>query len=258
MSLLIHMGVQKTGSTALHHFLQRNRDALAGRVQVLTPVKQSATRHLGRVAGLFSLNEATEADLVAAIRAVRDEINGPDTILSHENLPGAMPGRGGVVTLFPRIGEIMALLHRELSMFAPSFAVVTRDMPRWKQSVWGQAVRTDSYARTLPDFLEETGEVGDWEELATRMRAATSAPVHVLRIEDEADSARPGAQLLGLLGLRMDEIQALSPVEGRRNPSLNTGALEFMRLINTLELNPPARRKVAQLVEKNQGLFAST
>lgn len=258
MSLLIHMGVQKTGSTALHHFLQRNRDALAGRVQVLTPVKESATRNLGRVAGRFSLDEATEAELVSAIRAVRAEIDGPNAILSHENLPGAMPGRGGVVALFPRVGDIMALLHRELAMFSPEFAIVTRDMPRWKKSVWGQAVRTDNYPRTLPDFLDETGNAGEWEDLAARMRAATDAAVHMLRIEDETDSVRPGAQLLGLLGLGRDEILALSPIEGRRNPSLNTGALEFMRLINTLGLNPPARRKVAQLVERNQGLFAST
>lgn len=44
--LIIHCGVQKTASTAFHHFLQRNHAALHPWLNFRTPEKGSPTRDL--------------------------------------------------------------------------------------------------------------------------------------------------------------------------------------------------------------------
>jgi hypothetical protein len=250
------MGVQKTGSTALHHFVQRNQAALP--MRVLTPEKGTPVRRMGRLAAQFTLDEGKRDDFVAAIRTVRDVLDagqGP-VLISHENLVGAMPGRAGTVALYPRIGEVVALLDEHLAPHVPVYAVYSRDMGPWKRSVHNQAVKTDSYPRPLADFLAETEDCGTWDDLAARLERAAPGRAHVFALEDEPDRTRPGAQLLRLCGMSADEIAALDPVPGKRNESLNTGALEFMRLINMAGLTPPARTKVAQLVARNQSLFA--
>ncbi|WP_322865162.1 hypothetical protein U5922_002495 [Aquicoccus sp. G2-2] len=257
--LIIHLGVQKTGSTALHHFLQSNHAALAGRLDVMTPVKGSAMRELGRLAARFSLSASEEPAFLAAIDTVRTALaQGQGTcLLSHENLPGAMPGRGGVTALFPQLEAIIARLEARLAPHRPEYALYTRAMPAWKRSVHNQAVRSDNYTGTLPEFLAETAAVTDWQPLAARLDAAAPGRAHIFRLEDEPDSTRPGQQLLRLAGLSADEIATLAPLSGKRNPSLNSGALEFMRLLNGLDLARPARRAVADLIHQNPALFTT-
>ena len=48
--LIVHMGVQKTGSTSIQRHLRRNEDALAGDLVVRTPEEGSPMRPLGRAA----------------------------------------------------------------------------------------------------------------------------------------------------------------------------------------------------------------
>ena len=259
--LIVHLGLQKTGSTSLHHFLQKNAAALEPRLQILTPRRESPTRAMGRIAALFSLDPAREGDFTAAIAAVRAEIGAdsrPVTLISHENLPGAMPGRGGTATLYPALEEIVARLDTHLAPFVPEYALFTRDMGAWKRSVWGQAVRSDGYAEPFETFLAETADCGTWESLGQRLRAAAPGRAHVFALEDEPDPARPGTQLLRLAGLSEAEISALAPQTRSSNTALNSGSLEFLRLLNSLKLDREPRRRVAELAIRNQALFVST
>ena len=115
--LIVHMGVQKTGSTSLHHFLQVNRERLAPALTVLTPKRGTPTRDMGRAAALYSvhLDEVHETRLSEAITTVKDQIDTfPGTcLISHENLPGAMIGRAGTVTLYPHLDAILARRERD-------------------------------------------------------------------------------------------------------------------------------------------------
>ena len=259
--LIVHMGVQKTGSTSLHHFLQVNRERLAPALTVLTPKRGTPTRDMGRAAALYSvhLDEVHETRLSEAITTVKDQIDTfPGTcLISHENLPGAMIGRAGTVTLYPHLEAILARLDTFLAPYVPEYVIYTREMGVWKRSAHNQAIRSDGYAGDYDTFLTETAEAGDWDGLANRFEAAAPGRAHVFRLEDEPDRSRPGTQLLKLAGLSDDDIDALKPQRKRRNESLNPGSLEFMRQINTLALAPKHRRSVADLVEKNQGLIVT-
>lgn len=262
--LTVHMGVQKTASTAFHHFLHLNAGRLDGRLTVRTPAPATPARAAARAAIAYSLapDAAHRAALADRIGALRDELlaTGPAPILvSHENLPGAMPGNSGEVRLYPQIGAILALLAENLAPFAPKFVFYTREMAAWKASVYNQAVKTDGYAGTRATFDTETADCGTWDEMRARAAAAVGADrVAFFRLEDETDPMRPGRQLLAHAGLAPDEIAALAPLQQRANESLNPGSLEFMRQLNRVGLAAKPRTKVMQLVTRNQALFAPT
>ncbi|WP_204113528.1 hypothetical protein [Shimia biformata] len=258
--VIVHCGAQKTGSTAFHHFVQQNHERLRGRVEIRTPQKGTVTRDLGRTCALFSLDlEAHEDALVALIQQIGTDVAATDCtcIISHENIVGAMMGRSGVTTLYPALPKIIALFEKHLAPVQPVYVIYTRDMGAWKKSVHNQAVKSDSYAGTQAQFLAETEDCGTWEQLEQDLVARLGRDrVVFFRLEDEPAQDRPGQQLLRLAGLSEAEIATLDPVPGRRNESLNPGALEFMRQMNGLGLGRPARRQVAALIKKNPALFA--
>jgi hypothetical protein len=260
-AVTLHIGVQKTASTALHHLLRRNADALAAQLVVRMPVQGTPAQRMGRAAVDFSLDPSPEreAHLVAQIEALRDEITAGElpALISHENLPGAMLGNPGVTTLYPMLERLVALYERYLAPLVPRYAFYTRDMAAWKRSVHNQAVKTDGYSGTFDDFTAETADCGTWDSLASRLRSAVGDDrVAVFALEDEPDPKRPGQQLLRFAGLSEAQIAALSPLAWQPNQSLNPGALEFMRQANAANLGPQARNKVMQIVIDNQALFA--
>ncbi len=260
--LIVHCGVQKTATTSFHHFIARNRAALVPLAEVLTPAKGSPTRDLGRAAMTFSLDPTTAnaARLSSCAATLREVVmaGAGTAIVSHENLPGAMIGNGAVVTLYPLLERIVAILEREFAPLVPEYVFYTRDMEGWKNSVYNQAVKSDHYPRSRAEFLTETAECGDWDGLHARMDALVGADrVRFFRLEDEADHDRPGAQLLRHAGVPDATLGALAPMARRANPGLNAGALEFMRLLNGLGLARPARRQVAGLISANQSLFVA-
>lgn len=260
--LIVHMGVQKTGSTSIQRHLRRNADVLSGRLLVRTPEEGSPMRPLGRAAVAFSL--APDEDRAALLRrAFRDVLETlPDrdvpAVISHENLAGAMPGNGGETRLFPALPQIAALLSAEARDFAPDFVIYTRKQKAWRPSVWAQAVRTDGYGRSLAAFEAETADLPGWGDLLRRMRAEIGDQVTRFRLEDEADAHRPGRQLLRHAGLDEAAIDALEPLEGQHNSRLNDGATEFLRCLNGLALNPHAHGRIVDLVARTQHLFAAT
>lgn len=261
--LILHLGVQKTGSTSLHRFLSRNRAALADRLQVFTPEKRSPLRALGRATTRFSLSPTPESRAVLEAAAVRLRETLPDgdtpLLISHENLPGAMLGNGGTVTLYPRLEEILTLLSGAFAPMSPEVVIYTRDMSDWKRSVHAQAIRSDRYVKTRDEFLADTEACGTWDELEHRLIALLGPEqVRILRLEDETEDARPGRQLLRHAGLTETDIAGLTPITGRSNQSLNAGALEFLRLINALDLDRPARRAVTDMVRRKQSLFKTS
>lgn len=257
--VIIHLGVQKTGTTSLQQFLMLNRAALTTRLVIRAPEAGTPMRPLGRAAVAFSLkpDADNEARLIEAIAVVRDGLPGDDrpVLISHENLAGAMPGNGGETRLYPVLPRILALLDRGFAPLRPVYVTYGREMAAWKASVWSQAVRTDGYARSYAAFLDETRDLPDWDDLTARLEAAAPRRVHHLRLEHETDPLRPGRQLLALAGLDPAEIAALQPLKSPGMIRLNAGATEFLRRLNALPLNPVARAKVADLVSRAQPLF---
>lgn len=262
--MILHLGVQKTGTTSLQRFLRLNASALADRLMIRTPEQGTPMRPLGRAAIRLSL--APGGDNEHALRAAFEDVldtlpDGPQiALISHENLAGAMPGNGGETRLYPALPRIAQLLDKVAQQrgFAPIFAICTRNMTDWKPSVWAQAVRTDGYAGDWDRFQRDTADLPGWGDLFRRMGAKLGARrVHRLRLEDETDPARPATQLLRLAGLDPARIATLPPLEGRAMERLSSGSTEFLRRINGLALDPGIRDKVAELVARSQTLFAA-
>ena len=260
--LILHMGVQKTGSTGLQRHLHRNAAALADRLIVRTPEEGTPMRPLGRSAIAYSLNPGS--DHKRALEIAFDDVletlppNDLPVVISHENLAGAMPGNGDAAGLFPNLPAIARILAAQAKDCATEFVIYTRNMRTWKPSVWAQAVRTDGYNKTIDMFTQETQNLPGWGDLMRRLADAVGAErVHRLRLEDETDDQHPGRQLLQLAGLTDPEIDALEPISGAANPRLNTNSIEFLRRLNGLALNPYARGKVVDLVARTQHLFAA-
>ncbi|MEM7319525.1 MAG: hypothetical protein AAF408_10950 [Pseudomonadota bacterium] len=257
--LIIHCGVQKTATTAFHHFVQKNRGDLPGNLEILTPQKGTLTREVGRLCGLYSLEPRHKDQLGQQLSNLRhDLLQASGTcVISHENIPGAMLGRAGVTTLYPMFESIIAILQEHLAPMLPEFVVYTRDMPSWKASVYNQAVKSDGYSKSYNEFLTETADCGSWASLLARIeKNVGQSRVRFFNLEDEEDASRPGSQLLRHVGLSQRQILNMSPVSGRRNESLNTGSLEFQRLLNSLDLPKTVLRPVRRLVQTNQSLFA--
>jgi len=261
--LVLHCGLQKTGTTSFHHFVQKNAGALPDGLRILTPEKGTVARTVGRRAVLWTSapDDKTRAEFIAAIVDLRQAIEaaveaGAETVLvSHENLPGAMPGYWGETGLYPHLEEVIDLLDTHLAPFVPEYVVYVREMASWKRSVHNQAVKSDGYTGDWDQFLTETAAYPDWAGLRARLERALGDRQRVFRLEDEADASRPGAQLLQHVGCPEDALGAMTFKPARLNQSLNAGALEFMRQINAQHLDRVARRKVAQLVRDNQALF---
>lgn len=260
--LILHVGVQKTGSTAIQRHLMGNAGLLADRLIVLTPEEGTPMRPLGRAAVAYSLSPSagTEAALRIAFQHVLDGLPGNDLpiLLSHENLAGAMPGNGGETGLYPTLPQIALLLSDAAAGFDVELVFYSRKMDDWKPSVWAQAIHTDGYMRRLTEFQTETEAMPGWGNLLQRLTGAIGADrVTRFRLEDEEDTTRPGWQLLRHAGLADAEIAALAPLDGLSMPRLNGGATEFLRRLNGLSLSPHARGKVADLVARTQYLFTA-
>ena len=257
--LYVHLGLAKTGTTSLQHFLARNAAALKAHVVVHTPAAGSPTQKMGRAAMEFSLDPSPErqAGLVAAIAAVRAGLvaTGQDCLISHENLPGAVPGNGATRTLYPMILRILDLLDQGLAPMVPHYVMYLRDMQDWKRSVYGQVVISDRYAQTHDRYQADMADCGTWGELEARIRGHVGANrLSLFWLEDEPDPRFPGQQLLRLAGLAQTDIAALKPIS-KRNTRMAPAALEFVRQMNQLDLNAPVQLKLVDLVSKHQALF---
>lgn len=260
--IIVHLGLHKTSSTAIQRHLERNADALADRLVVRTPQEGTPMRPLGRAGLAYSLHPGTDTEtaLKIAFQDVLETLPGNDlpAIISHENIAGAMPGKGGETGLYPALPRIVAILAKAARGQEVEFVYYWRNMERWRASVWAQLVRSEGYQRGWPEFQAEIAALPVWGDLHRRMRAdAAGARVTRFSLEDEPEHDRPGSQLLAHAGLDPAEIAALRPLEAPVNERLSPSSTEFLRRLNGLAIHPHARRKVSDLVARAQPLFTA-
>lgn len=260
--MIVHLGVHKTGSTAIQRHLYRNSAALADRLVIRTPELNKPIHGLGRAAMRFSLNQSSdcEAVLKLAFADLLDDLPANDlpVLISHENIAGAPPGSAGTEQLYPAMPKIAALLKKWARDFDLSFVFYSRGMKSWRHSLWAQIVRSEGYVKTLAEFEDDISGLAGWGDLNKRMvRSVGASHVHRLRLEDEADRCHPGSQLLRHAGIGSQDISALPQYSGDAHERLRPAATEFIRQVNGLSLEPHARREVVELAAYAQNLFTA-
>lgn len=174
--LIMHLGVHKTSSTAIQRHLYRNAQTLSDRLIVRTPVPQTPMQALGQAAMRFSLTPSsdTETLLKVALGEVLDSLPDNDlpVLISHENVAGAPPGKGGETRLYPALPRIAALIQKRARDFDLSFVFYSRGMKSWRSSLWAQIVRSEGYDREFSVFARETQDLPGWGDLRKRMASA--------------------------------------------------------------------------------------
>ncbi|MEL7091075.1 MAG: hypothetical protein AAFN94_05000 [Pseudomonadota bacterium] len=255
MRLFLHMGPHKTGTTSLQAMLRRNADALGDGIKVIVPGSESPIKPLAQVMWRFSMGRADWSEVQAEVVETTQMLRATDAetlIVSHENLCGAMMGSGTETAFYPHLSRFMDCFDRHLNGVAPEYVFYQRDSAQWLKSVHNQVVKQNLYADDLTHFLAGTDQP-DWSGIAGLSRPGRQ--VHLFDLADEPDRARPGQQLLRLVGLDDDRIAALKPVPDMRNESLSVGALEFMRIINALRIDQATRRQIMNQVIARPELF---
>ena len=137
-SLYIHVGLPKTGSSAIQRFLVDNRDALLAAGLGLGPY---LTLPSGKSA---ALRRAIADEGLPAVMAALAASPGDSIAISSEQLSSI---------LFEAPAEAEALRDAALPHFRPVVVVFLRRQDYWHESLYAQQVKT-SYADTIEAYTE--------------------------------------------------------------------------------------------------------
>lgn len=224
--ILLHLGPHKTGSAFMQRMAEFNIPRLPPGIEVIERVNPDllALREITK-----SLRSAEEARrrapeiAEAAARVERWTRNAGASLVSHEALLGATPGRHRIRGLYPFIETILPAMLEGLSGAGASvgIALYARDFTAWMRS-------NDAYRRKKEHILVRTllrrpfsparyaarhGMPAGWDDLHRRIRAAAGGrSVHVLSFEAESRAGLLGAGLWRLMGLSEAEIDGLERI----------------------------------------------
>jgi len=224
--ILLHLGPHKTGSAFMQRMAEFNIPRLPPGMEVIERINPDllALREITK-----SLRSADQARRCApeitatAARLERWTQNAAQSLVSHEALLGATPGRHGIRGLYPFIETILPAMLEGLAGAgaAIEIALYERDFAAWMRS-------NDAYRRKKEPFLVRTflrrpfspvryaarhGLTAGWDDLHRRIRAAAGGrAVHVFSFEEESRAGLLGAGLWRLMGLSGAEIAGLERI----------------------------------------------
>lgn len=232
MSVFLHVGAPKTGTTTLQHVLRQNRRALA-RVGVSYP--GTGADHFHAAQDLLGINFAGWRDprTEGAWERLVTEVNawqGRHCVVSHELLAWASP----------------ETIERAVDAFSPHEVHVVytvRDLSRLVPAMWQESLKnrgTVPMGKALRRMRNRAGslEPGKTPPLARAVNpagvleqwaAATGAArVHVLVLGKDAHPDQLWWDFAGLLGVDPASFETTRP----SNPSLGVAEAELLRRLN--------------------------
>ena len=246
--ILLHIGYEKTGTTAIQRFLARNRNALA-RQGVLYPVSPGDENHV-----LLPLS-VTERDL-PDLRAMCDD---PDEllrlfaeifpreiaasscrrlILSSEHCSSRLVSDLELIRLKALLGRFSGKIKIVLYLRRQD-RVATALYSTWVKSGWGEPFRLPSDAERL-----------DWRPIVERWARIFGRDNLILRIFREPEEG--GFDAVADFGAAADlDMSKLARGKFRANASLIGRPLEFLRRLNAFkarQADAAARQRRYELV----------
>ncbi len=233
-ALVLHVGLPKTGSTALQFWCHKNRAFLADRgISYPAPSENEfAPKHQFVVNGLLK-QDFTE--LRAALRAQRT----PVVILSSE----------GISNHFARFEPSALAKFREITRnYDVHVLMMARDPEAWTKSLWKEGLlATPGYAFGLEKYatLPRVQRLTQHELLLEKIsRAFGAVKTTLARFEDGWTEA-----LLSVSGMDPEAAAMLQDVDDK-NVSISDDLCEIIRQVNAQRLQANLRGAILGLIQE--------
>lgn len=257
VTVIWHLGFQKTGTTTFQSFLRRNDAALSEEIAIFP--KQHWTQRL-QTAGLSYWDDPSlenEKALKGKARAIREKVREQGKtmgLVSDENVIGLnlYDEKGGMIDM---AAAIMPILERAISPSRSIFVFYTRNFDSWFKSAHNQCVKQLRCRDNLEDFVEKTPFSTDWDAHQKQLKDAVQSPVIFRDLGEDAKEGLPmGGHILELAGIDRKAFSEFSSPIGR-NESLSPAALDFMLEINRSHLHEHGLEIVRTKVLKHPQAF---
>ncbi|GEM_PF-2524458 len=216
--ITLHIGAHKTGTTYIQRTLTLNRtrlpltfETVPRRHPHLHAITQTTAGCQTREAAL-----AAAADLRLEAEALARRFRRVENLLiTHEGLPGPLPGRPQFKGLYPMAQYLLAPIIEGLQSGGAKVSVVlyTRRFKDWQASLYRYRFIKHPERRYNPRrYAERTGLPGSWDDLIARLRAGLGdVPLTVIAYEKDRRTGLLGRGLYQIAGLSTAEIAALRP-----------------------------------------------
>lgn len=233
----LHIGTEKTGSTAIQGFLAANRAALAQQGYTYSRIANE-TNHIAMAAyavdaeknlDLHRHNRVTTSTQEAFRRRIRKQLSaeldtGNIVVISNEHLSSKALEPDDIQTvasLFAQIGadvEVIVYLRRLVPMIEASYSTFVKS---WRTQPFSFSFEVDRHLRY------------DLRALVDRWEAAFPGRVRVRLFREELKQQPTELLRDFLTTIGVDLTDDFIMPDGTSNPSLSREATELLRLINT-------------------------
>ncbi len=258
LKIFIHLGFQKTGTTFAQSVFSRNREIIEPHCAFR--IRGGKTRKLRKACNAFlkTPTSGRRKDLTAVFADIRSEFEQSGrsvAFLSDENIIGHDYYKEGQPSLTEAIGIMLPLMEEAFSGHDLCFLFFTREMDAWLRSSYNQSVFARRYTISYEDWVHGIPFETDWDEIRRITEAATTtARVVFFSFEDERQKRFMGISLLKEIGLS-DEALSRIKVPPRKNESLPSGAIAFLREANATEMSEQDMHVLRRLLRTNRDCF---
>lgn len=258
ITVIWHLGFQKTGTTIFQSLIRRNIDDLERHCRVFP--KRDWTQALQDAARAFwaAPGAAAETALATEARAIRDAIAAAGRthgIVSDENIIGLefYDHRGGMIDM---AAAILPVLEAAVAPARSEFIFYTRDWDSWFRSAHNQAVKQLRNRYDAQEFRANAPFAEDWETHHRRLSGLVQGQVTFRDLGADAQRGWPmGGFILTRAGVPEAAFEHFNSPIGR-NESLPPGALAFMLELNRSHIHDHGLEIVRKKVLKHIGAFS--
>ena len=258
ITIIWHMGFQKTGTTSFQSILRRNSDTLSEHISIFP--KRKWTQPV-QDAGLAYWADPSVAHEKALKKAAQDicktikDAGHTCGVVSDENIIGLelYDDKGGMIDM---AAAILPILESACAPSKCEFVFYTRDFDGWYKSAYNQVVKQLRCCKDFDLWVEDAPFSTDWDEHYQRLQSCVKSPVTFRDMrQDAADGLMLGGHILRMAGIEDDILQDLNKPVGR-NESLSPGALKFMREINRSHIHQNGLDIVRRKMLNNPDAFS--
>jgi len=212
----VHIGAHKTGTT----YIQRTLDLNRTRLPLTFETVPRRERHLAAITDLTAGCQtpgacaAAASNLEQAARGLLKRYRRVENLLiTHEGLPGPLPGRPRFRGLYPMAQHLLPPIIRGLRANGAEVSVVfyKRRFRDWQASLYRyRFIKQPGRGYNPARFAARTGLPGDWSDLIARLQGALGdTPLHVISYEQDRRTGLLGRALYQIAGIEDADIDAL-------------------------------------------------